>query len=218
MTFEEILNQYKNTNEDVLRETPACLLSKKQGEFTVADYYDLPDDIRVELIDGVFYDMAAPTVVHQMISLKIGAMLEEYVEARNGNCSVFVAPLDVQLDRDDKTMVQPDVLVVCDESKVRMDVVSGAPDLVVEVLSASTRKKDTGLKLSKYKNAGVREYWVVDPDKMTILVYDLTKEDAVSLYGFDGQVPVGIFDGNCVIDFTRIYKRIQPFYGETFDK
>lgn len=212
MTFEEILNRYKKENQDILRETPAYLFSKKQGEFTVEDYYNLPDEIRVELIDGVFYDMAAPTAVHQIISLKLGAMLEEYVEARHGSCSVFVAPLDVQLDRDDKTMVQPDVLVVCDESKIRMDVVSGAPDLVVEVLSPSTRKKDTGLKLSKYKNTGVREYWVVDPDKMTILVYDLTKEDAVSLYGFDGQVPVGIFDGNCVIDFARIYKRIQQFY------
>ena len=100
----------------------------------------------------------------------------------------------------------------CDEDKTRIKGVYGAPDFVVEVLSPSTRKKDIGIKIFKYKNAGVREYWIVNPDKKTIRVYDLTKEDAVSLYGFEDVVPVGIFEGKCMIDFARIYKRIAKFY------
>ena len=116
----------------------------------------------------------------------------------------MLAPLDVQLDCDDRTMVQPDLLVVCDRSKVQKKVVYGAPDLVVEVLSPATRRKDMSIKLAKYTEAGVREYWLVDPDKKKILVYLLEEDDLPTIYGFRDQVPVGIFGEELCVDFTQI--------------
>lgn len=85
----------------------------------------------------------------------------------------FSAPVDVQLDCDEKTMVQPDVLVVCDREKIVPTHVYGAPDLIMEILSPATRKIDMNIKHSKYAAAGVREYWLIDPDKKKIVVYDL---------------------------------------------
>ena len=120
--------------------------------------------------------------------------------------------MDVQLDCDDKTMVQPDVMVVCDRDKIINRCLYGAPDFVVEILSPSTSKKDSTIKLKKYKDAGVREYWMVDPDKKKVVVYDWNKSDIPVVYGFDAKVPVGIFDGECEIDFAEIYEEIAFLY------
>lgn len=185
---------------------------KKQGEYTLEDYYALPDERRVELIDGVIYDMSAPSPIHQMVSAKVWKQLTDYIEQRQGQCIPFYSPIDVQIDCDDKTMVQPDVLVVCDRDKVIKRCVYGAPDLIVEILSPSTRKKDMFIKLAKYKEAGVREYWLVDPDKKKVLVYDLEHEELPMIYGFDAKVPVIIFDGKCEVDFTEIYEYIKFLY------
>lgn len=119
------------------------------------------------------------------------------------------APLDVQLDYDDKTVVQPDIMIVCDKSKFRNEAVYGAPDLVVEILSKSTWKKDVYIKLEKYAFAGVREYWMVDPDKKKVMVYDLESKQGPVIYGFDDTVPVGIFGGSCSVNFTKINERIR---------
>ncbi|MCC8049249.1 MAG: Uma2 family endonuclease [Clostridiales bacterium] len=116
--------------------------SKHQGEYSLEDYLALPDDQRVELIDGVFYDMAAPTLIHQAISGRLLIHFSNYIAGNRGSCMAFTAPVDVQLDCDDKTIVQPDVLIICDPSKLRRERVYGAPELVVEVLSSSTSKKD----------------------------------------------------------------------------
>ena len=177
---------------------------KKQGEYTVEDYYALPDDMRVELIDGVFYDMASPTSIHQVLLVEMLMQIASYIKSRRGKCVPMVSPLDVQLDCDDRTMVQPDLLVVCDRDKVHKQVVYGAPDLVVEVLSPSTRRKDMSIKLAKYAEAGVREYWMVDPDKKKILVYLLEKDELPIIYGFQDQVPVDIFGGELCVDFAQI--------------
>ena len=118
---------------------------------------------------------------------------------------MLASPVDVQIDRDDKTMVQPDVLVVCDRSKVIKRCIYGAPDLIIEVLSPSTRRKDMTVKLSKYSTAGVREYWLVDPDRKKIVVYDLENEEIPQVYGREAQVPVGIFGGKCRIGFGEIF-------------
>ncbi|MCD7841088.1 MAG: Uma2 family endonuclease, partial [Lachnospiraceae bacterium] len=134
-------------------------VSKHQGEYSLEDYLALPDDQRVELIDGVFYDMAAPTLIHQAIGSRVWRSFDAYIGKNLGSCMAFTAPVDVQLDCDDKTIVQPDVLIICEPSKLRRERVYGAPELVVEVLSPSTSKKDRLLKLTKYKKAGVREYW-----------------------------------------------------------
>ena len=178
---------------------------KKQGEYTIEDYYALPDERRAELIDGVIYDMGVPSVPHQSIALDIREILRSYVRENKGECIVLASPVDVQIDRDDKTMVQPDVLVVCDRSKVIKRCIYGAPDLIIEVLSPSTRRKDMTVKLFKYAEAGVREYWLVDPDRKKIVVYDLENEEIPQVYGREAQVPVGIFGGKCRVGFGEIF-------------
>lgn len=122
----------------------------------------------------------------------------------------FISPVDVQLDCDDRTIVQPDVLILCDKSKYTPARIIGAPDFVAEVLSKSTRKKDIFIKLNKYKNAGVREYWMIDPDKKTVMVWNFEKDDEVRMYGFRDNIPVGIYNGECVIHFAEIDDMVTP--------
>lgn len=218
--LENVLGKKERTFHDamVVRESAPYYAAKKQGEYTLEDYYALPDEQRVELIDGVFYDMAAPTLLHQLLSKEICQLLDTYIRKNNGKCITFLAPADVQLDCDDKTMVQPDLFVLCDLKKMKLNKVYGAPDLVVEVLSKSTKRKDMYLKLEKYINADVREYWLVDPDKRSVLVYDFQNDELPKIYGFDSKVPVSIFDGACEIDFNIIYERAKIFYEHMEDE
>lgn len=185
---------------------------KKKGEYTLQDYYALPEEKRVELIDGVFYDMTAPTTIHQLIISRIFRKLDQYIEKNKGTCMLFTTAVDVQLDQDDKTMVQPDVLIVCNRDIVIKRCIYGAPDFIVEVLSASTRKKDATKKLTKYMEAGVREYWMVDPDKQIVVVYHLEEDIIPAIYGFDSEVPVKIFGGECKVDFKEIYEYVKFLY------
>lgn len=186
-------------------------------QYTVEDREALPEERRTELIDGVIYDMASPATFHQHIAGQIYRQLCNYIFDRGGDCIPFIAPSDVQLDMDEWTMVQPDVFVICDRGRIRNKNVQGAPDLVVEVLSPSTRKKDMGLKLHKYANAGVREYWLVDPDKKTVIAYDLEHNMGISFYTFEGEVPVTIYGGKCRIDFAQIDRQLALF-GEQADR
>ncbi len=207
--------EYTSENNDevnMVKEEAAAYGVKQQGEYTLEDYYAIPDERRVELIDGVIYDMASPSSVHQDLVTEIALILRGFVKKHKGKCKVYASPLDVQLDCDDKTMVEPDVLVVCDRDKIIKRCIYGAPDFVVEVLSLSTSKKDSVLKLKKYKAAGVREYWMVDPDKKKVVVYDWSKSELPTIYGFDTKVPVGIFHGDCEIDFAEIYQEIAFLY------
>lgn len=199
---------------DRVAESPAYMAEglKSQGEYTLADYYSLPDERRVELIDGVIYDMSSPESIHQILITEIWSQLRSYIDRKKGDCLPMTAPLDVQLDRDDRTMVQPDVLVVCDRSKVVRRCVYGAPDFVAEILSKSTWEKDMYVKLGKYEAAGVREYWIVDPKKKRVLVYDFEHTDFPALYTFMDQIPVGIFDGECRVDFAAIYEYVRFLY------
>ncbi len=190
------------TDNMLLRESPPAYNAKKT--YTIDDYYALPDEQRVELIDGVFYDMAAPSSPHQFIGGNIHAKLFNHVAVHKGNCLPMMSPVDVQLDCDDKTMIQPDVLIVCDRSKVTKRGIFGAPDFLVEVLSPSTRKKDMTLKMTKYLNAGVKEYWIIDPDKRKVVVYDLVTLDIPMIYGFQDDIPVGIWEGKCMINLSDV--------------
>ena len=187
-----------------VREAQPVYSIKKQGEYTLEDYLAIPDERRVELIDGVIYDMSSPLGHHQIIAGQIYFHLVSYISGKGGPCIPFIAPIDVQLDCDDKTIVQPDVLILCDRSKYTPQRIVGAPDFVVEVLSKSTREKDMFLKLNKYRSAGVREYWMVDPDKKTVIAYHFENDDDLSFYTFRDKVPVGIYGGDCVIDFAPI--------------
>ncbi len=185
---------------------------KRQGEYTVDDYYAMPGDRRVELIDGVIYDMAAPSYEHQLISGEVFSQLHDHLKKHKGRCRVIMAPFDVQLDMDVRTMVQPDILVICDKNKINSRGVYGAPDLAIEILSPSTARLDATLKLYKYMKAGVREYWIVDPENRQVLVYR-NKEGNVILkvYTFSDAVPVSIWDEKCMIDFPDIAQQIDEW-------
>jgi len=183
---------------------------KKDGEYTLDDYYALPDERRVELIDGVFYDMSAPAVIHQKILGELFILFRECTDAHEGECEVYLSPCDVRLDMDNKTMVQPDLLVICKEYDLGAKRFEGAPDLALEILSPSTRSKDMLLKLYKYQNAGVKEYWIVDPDHETVLVYDFREGNFYpEKYDFDSVIPIHISDGACSIDFSRVNRALK---------
>ena len=182
---------------------------------TIDDYYALPDDRRAELIDGVFYDMAAPHYVHQAVLGKLYSLLDSCIHAHHMPCRVFPSPCDVRLDNDDYTMVQPDLVIICSRPDIihaaRYD---GAPDMVVEILSPSTRTKDLYLKLRKYRQAGVREYWIVDIDRQTVTVHFF--EDSCNYeprtYAFTDSIPIGISGGRYLIDFSLILEEIRDYY------
>lgn len=181
----------------------------RQGSYTLEDYMSLPDEQRVELIDGVIYDMSAPSLPHQMIGGEIFTQIKQFVKANKGKGIPFIAPTDVQLDCDNRTIVQPDVMIVCDRSKLNHNRVFGAPDFVAEVLSPSTKNKDILIKSAKYQNAGVREYWMIDPAERKILVMNFDRDTSMDMYTFDDKVPIGIYDGKCVIDFKEISEYIS---------
>ena len=195
----------------LLRESPAPYHtdSSSNGIHTIKDYYALPKERRAELIDGEFYAMAAPDGIHQEILLILGSIFRDYIRKNKRGCKVYVAPRDVQLDPDDdRTMVQPDILIVCDRSKITARCIMGAPDLIVEILSPSTRETDLQLKASKYASAGVREYWIVDPERTIILVYRFTESRFPACFSFTDTIPVGIWNDDLQIDFREIREEI----------
>ncbi|HJB00807.1 MAG TPA: Uma2 family endonuclease [Candidatus Mediterraneibacter merdavium] len=193
---------------DAVKET-APVYSVPRGGYTLEDYYALPDERRVELLDGVIYDMAAPSVIHQYLVTRLTTSLFLHVEKKGGNCLVLASPVDVQIDCDDRTMLEPDVIVVCDPSKNTNRCIMGAPDLVIEILSPSSVKMDTKLKMAKYATAGVREYWVIDPDKERVYVYWTDERDVPAVYGPQDDVPVGIFGEELKVSMKEIFDRVR---------
>lgn len=194
----------------VMESAPTYGTAKAAHKYTIYDYFAFPDDRqRCEVIDGVIYDMTSPTLHHQWVLTQLGHEFSNYIDEHNGGCRAFVAPLDVTPDPADiYTIVQPDVMIICDRSLLEGKYCEGAPDLVVEILSPSTRRKDLTIKTAKYAAAGVREYWIVDIDAERVLVYDFAHDDRIGIYGFDTDVPVGIWDGQCKVNFRRIMNRL----------
>ena len=184
-----------------------------KGEKTIEDYLALPEGVRVELIDGKFYDMAAPNVRHQHIGGMIYHMLMNHIMAKKGPCIPMIAPTDVQLDADDKTMVQPDVMIICDKSKITSMRVMGAPDMIVEVVSPGNWYVDVNIKMKKYKIAGVREYWMVIPETETVLVYHFERGDEPKEYTFADKVPVAVWDDRFEVDFSLIKDQLDGIFG-----
>ncbi|MDO4870169.1 MAG: Uma2 family endonuclease [Bacillota bacterium] len=177
----------------------------KNGSYTASDLDRLRgDDGRGELIHGTLYNMASPTVAHQLIQMSLSFYLKRFVTENGGDCLPLTAPLDVHIHNDDYTVLQPDIIVLCNRDLIRNGKVWGAPDLVIEILSPSTKDRDLYLKLPEYQHAGVREYWIIDPMKQRVIVYDFSNGDLLHLYSFQEKIPVGIWDGDCVIDFSLI--------------
>lgn len=167
---------------------------RKEEIYTIEDIYALPDGERAELIDGKIYYISPPGRMHQKISWKLHQTIANYIDSKNGGCEVYAAPFAVFLNADDINYVEPDISVICDLSKLDDKGCYGAPDWIIEIVSPSSKPRDYMTKLFKYRTAGVREYWIVDPDKQMVMVY-LFEKDNVEQYNFEEDIPVGIYEG-----------------------
>ena len=168
------------------------------GPNTIEDIYALPDGIRAELIDGKLYYIPTPTRTHQKITGEMYLAAAAHLKAYSKECEVYIAPFGVYLNGDDSLYVEPDLSIIRDTSRLSERGCMGAPDWIIEVVSAPTRKTDYAVKLNKYRESGVREYWIVDPSLRTVLTYlfdsDKNVEDA-DLFSFDAEIPSSLFDG-----------------------
>lgn len=173
--------------------------------YTEEDYYNLPEDIRAELIDGQIYYMSAPSRIHQEILNSINNTIYNYIRSKNGNCKVYPAPFAVKLFQDDdKTMVEPDISVICDPNKLTDRGCSGAPDWIIEIVSPTNPSHDYVKKLNLYLDAGVREYWIVDPRYSKIYVYNMESNNfVVNEYSFSDTIKADIYE-DLYIDFPSL--------------
>lgn len=171
----------------------SALNLENEKAVTVDDICNLPDGQRAELIDGTVYDMASPSWKHQRLITFLTFEIENHIRNNDGKCEVLPAPFAVFLNND-KDYLEPDISVICDPSRLDDEGCHGAPDWVVEIVSPSTSSRDYMVKLFKYKNTGVREYWIVDPSSKVITVYNF-ENDNVRQYKFGDDVPAGIYEG-----------------------
>lgn len=161
--------------------------------YTINDIYNLPEGHRAELIDGQIYDMAPPKRIHQKLINRLSQKITNYIDLKQGDCEVYSAPFAVFLNKDNKNYVEPDISVICDKDKLNDWGCNGAPDWIIEIISPSTQQMDYGIKLFKYRTAGVREYWIVNPITQTINVYDFEQEKGTCQYSFHDSIPVCIY-------------------------
>ena len=167
---------------------------RKEEIYTIEDIYALPDGERAELIDGEIYYMSPPGWTHQRISGKLHQAIANYIDSKHVECQILAAPFAVFLNNDNINYVEPDISVICDGSKLDEKGCHGAPDWIIEIVSQSSKSRDYMTKLFKYRMAGVREYWIVDPEKQMVSVYGF-ETDTVEQYNFGQDVPVGIYEG-----------------------
>jgi len=170
-----------------LAETKTC---------TEDDYYNLPDDVRAELVDGQFYYMSAPSRIHQEILMFLSNKIVNFINSENGSCKVYPAPFAVKLFKDAKTIVEPDISVICDQNKLTDTGCSGAPEWIIEIISPNNPGNDYVRKLNLYADAGVCEYWIVDPLTKVISVYHLKEQNLrATAYTFQDNIQPGLFSG-----------------------
>lgn len=177
----------------------------KSDNYTIDYIYSLPEGQRAELIDGVVYDMAPPNRIHQKLINELSYKINEYIKKKHGSCEVYPAPFAVFLNADDRNYVEPDISVICDKDKLNEKGCNGAPDWIIEIASPSTKRIDYSIKLFKYRTAGVREYWIVNPLTNTVNVYDLEKEAQSDQYSFDEDIKVCIYD-DLIINVSELLK------------
>lgn len=167
---------------------------RKEETYTIDDIYALPEGERAELIDGQIYYMAPPNTNHQRLVNYLSTEINLYIRNNKGSCEVFPAPFAVCLNKNEKDYVEPDISVICDPSKLDDKGCHGSPDWIIEIVSPGSKQMDYYKKLFKYCTAGVREYWVVDPDRKNVTVYNF-EADTMIEYPFGEEVPVGIYEG-----------------------
>ena len=175
--------------EKLLREGP-----DPDRVYTMEDIEALPEEIQAELNDGKIFYMQMPTASHQDVAGGMYLAVANYIRAKRGNCKVYIPPYGVYLNNDDKTFFVPDLTVICDRDKLDEKGCHGAPDWIVEVTSPSTKKRDYGLKLFRYRDAGVREYWIIDLQQRIVMVYvfDTEPEDA-GIYSFEDEITPSLY-------------------------
>ncbi|WP_297423166.1 Uma2 family endonuclease [Clostridium sp.] len=178
--------------------------------YTYKDYLTYNENERIEIIDGEIINMSpALGRIHQKIITEILGELRNYIKSNNSSCEVYPAPFDVILKNDDeevlnsKNIVQPDISLICDKNKLTDKGCTGSPDMIVEVVSPFNPRNDYIKKLNLYEQFKVKEYWIVNPMRKTILVYILTDigYDAPMSYTFQDSIKVNIY-GNLEIDFN----------------
>jgi len=187
-------------------------LPAEKARYTFADVLTWDERERVELIDGEAVMMAPPSSVHQEIVAELTRQFGNYLEGKR--CKVYPAPFGVRLFEKDgeplenvDTMVEPDISVVCDRNKIDRHGCKGAPDLVVEILSPSSLRHDRFVKLGLYQRAGVREYWIVDPEYRSVQVFTLDGGGSLRIaeeYGRGDVARVNVLDG-CFIDLGKVF-------------
>lgn len=175
----------------------------QNSTYTIDNIYALPDGQRAELIDGQMYMMAPPSTSHQKISGKLHLEIGNYISSKGGDCDIYAAPFAVFLTEDERNYVEPDISVICDRDKIDDKGCNGAPDWIIEIVSPSSQQMDYGIKLFKYRTAGVREYWIVNPLKQTVTVYDFEHERETRQYSFDDTITVCIY-GDLEINIARL--------------
>lgn len=173
--------------------------------YTEEDYYNTPEDVRAELIDGnLIYNMASPSSTHQFILSELFGTIHSYIKSKGGKCRVVPAPFAVKLKEGRDTIVEPDISVICNPDNITERGYTGAPDWIIEIVSPSNSSHDYITKLNLYKDTGVKEYWIVDPMKRKVIVYHL--EDGnfdMETYTFEEKIKVGIYD-DLEIDFPSL--------------
>lgn len=183
-------------------EQQPCLIREQVAYNFDARRYDVEDvkqlcaGAYVEIIDGKFHIMSTPKRMHQFLSMNISARMFNHIDKNNGKCHVYTAPMGVRLFADDETWVEPDILVVCDRKEILTDQgCDGAPDLIVEIVSPSNSFHDYVTKLIKYQQAGVREYWIVDPgiERVSVIFFEDTTKNTE--YKYDDVIQSYVLEG-----------------------
>jgi len=174
--------------------------------YTVEDYHSWDEGFRAELYEGTLIVMEAPTRKHQGILVEITGQLWQFLKGKP--CKVYPAPFSVRLSKEEESIFEPDIVVVCDELKLTERGCVGAPDLVIEILSPSTARMDKKLKYQKYQQAGVREYWIIDPELDMLEVNILRKKRyTTTIYNGEDTVPVTVLDG-CEINLADVFGEV----------
>jgi Uma2 family endonuclease len=188
-------------------------LPEKNKKYTYADYLTWSEEERWEIINGVPYLQAAPTWQHQAVLLELARQFANYLQDKS--CRVFTAPFDLRIpeanEKDEETInvVQPDIIIICDNSGLKKTGYYGVPELIIEVVSPSTGQKDKIEKFNLYEKAGVKEYWIVEPDEKVVMVFTLEegRYGRPQMYSEEDKVKVSIFD-NLVIELKPVFERI----------
>ncbi|WP_180963994.1 Uma2 family endonuclease [Haloimpatiens massiliensis] len=179
--------------------------------YTYADYKTFPENEPIEIIEGEIYNMApAPSRIHQKLINELSYVINHYIKSNNGPCELYTAPFDVLLKNNNepldscKNVVQPDISVICDKNKLTDKGCTGAPNMIIEIVSPYNPSNDYIKKAYLYEKYGVSEYWIVNPINKTILVYNLDENKeygSPEMYNFTHKIKVNTFN-NLDIDFN----------------